>query len=206
MLPYIDFLVPIFVMSVFGAMGTAIGLASDVKSGLLERLRAMPSAVLAGCTLADVVRNVFVILLGQWCRVSDGFRVHTDLLGYLGGIALVLLFGYRSPGCSPAGLAVKDPETAQAAAFPIMAPLVFGHGVRARQSMASWLQPFAEHQPVSVTASAARSLMMGTPNNGHILQSLLWIIGIIAVAALGRSAVPTGHLIRQDQRLARSTR
>ena len=52
-LPYIDFLVPgIFVqMSVFGAMGTAIGLASDVKSGLLERFHALPmarSAVLAG--------------------------------------------------------------------------------------------------------------------------------------------------------------
>jgi ABC-2 type transport system permease protein/oleandomycin transport system permease protein len=114
-----------------------------------------------------------------------GFRVHTDLLGYLGGIALVLLFGYSlSWVFAGVGLAVKDPETAQAAAFPIMAPLVFASTVFVPASlMASWLQPFAEHQPVSVTASAARSLMMGTPNNGYILQSLLWIIGIIAVAA-----------------------
>ena len=189
-LPYIDFLVPgIFVqMSVFGAMGTAIGLASDVKSGLLERFHALPmarSAVLAGRTSADVVRNVFVILLVSGVAFLMGFRVHTDLLGYLGGIALVLLFGYSlSWVFAGVGLAVKDPETAQAAAFPIMAPLVFASTVFVPASlMASWLQPFAEHQPVSVTASAARSLMLGTPNNGYILQSLLWIIGIIAVAA-----------------------
>ena len=54
-LPYVDYLIPgIFVqMSVFGAMGTAVGLAADVKSGLLERFPALPmarSAVLAGRT------------------------------------------------------------------------------------------------------------------------------------------------------------
>ena len=98
-LPYIDFLVPgIFVqMSVFGAMGTAIGLATDVKSGLLERFHALPmarSAVLAGRTAADIVRNVFVIMLVSAVSFVIGFRIHTDVLGYLGGIALVLLFGY----------------------------------------------------------------------------------------------------------------
>ena len=38
-LPYVDYLIPgIFVqMTVFGAMGTAVGLAADVKSGLLNR-------------------------------------------------------------------------------------------------------------------------------------------------------------------------
>jgi hypothetical protein len=25
--------------------------------------------------------------------------------------------------------------------------------------------------------------MLGTPNNGYVLQALLWIVGIIAVAA-----------------------
>lgn len=189
-LPYIDFLVPgIFVqMSVFGAMGTAVGLAADVKSGLLERFQALPmarSAVLAGRTSADVVRNVFVILLVSGVAYLMGFRVQTDVFGYVAGIALILLFGYSlSWVFAGVGLAVKDPETAQAAAFPIMAPLVFASTVFVPANlMASWLQPFAEHQPVSVTASAARSLMLGTPDNGYIFQALLWIVGIIAVAA-----------------------
>jgi ABC-type multidrug transport system permease subunit len=50
-------------------------------------------------------------------------------------------------------------------------------------SMPSWLQPFAEHQPVSVVASAARSLMSGTPSDHYLPQALAWIVGIVAVAA-----------------------
>jgi ABC-type multidrug transport system permease subunit len=126
-----------------------------------------------------------VILLVSGVAFLIGFRVHTDVLGYLAGISIVLLFGYSlSWVFAGVGLAVKDPETAQAAAFPIMAPLVFASTVFVPANlMASWLQPFAEHQPVSVTATAARALMLGTPNDGAILQSLLWSVGIIAVAA-----------------------
>src|SRR3989475_5495580 len=42
--PYVDFLMPgIFVQTVmFGSLGTAIGLATDLKSGLLERFRTLP--------------------------------------------------------------------------------------------------------------------------------------------------------------------
>ncbi|HEY2965972.1 MAG TPA: ABC transporter permease, partial [Actinomycetota bacterium] len=79
-LPYVDYLIPgIFVqMSVFGAMGTAVGLAADVKSGLLERFQALPmarSAVLAGRTSADVVRNAFVMTLVSLVGFLVGFRV-----------------------------------------------------------------------------------------------------------------------------------
>src|SRR5919199_5912448 len=50
---YVDYLMPgIFVQTVvFGSLGAAIGLAADLKSGLLERFRSLPmarSAVLAG--------------------------------------------------------------------------------------------------------------------------------------------------------------
>ena len=66
--PYVDFLIPgVFVQTtVFGAIGSAVGLATDMKSGLLERFRSLPmarSAVLAGRTLADLARNVFVTAL-----------------------------------------------------------------------------------------------------------------------------------------------
>src|SRR5437016_12037762 len=41
--PYVDYLMPgIFVQTtVFGAIGTAVGLAGDLKSGLLERFRSL---------------------------------------------------------------------------------------------------------------------------------------------------------------------
>src|SRR5437773_2636859 len=82
------------------------------------------------------------------------------------------------------GLAVGDPETAQAAAFPILAPLVFASSAFvSTATMPGWLRAFAEHQPVSVTASAVRALLEGGPTTKYVLQSLAWIVAIIVVAA-----------------------
>jgi ABC-2 type transport system permease protein/oleandomycin transport system permease protein len=186
--PYVDYLMPgIFVQTtVFGAIGAAVGLATDLKSGLLERFRSLPmarSAVLAGRTTADLARNVFVAALMAVVGFAVGFRVHTSALGFLAGMLLVLLFGYvLSWVFATVGLAVGDPETAQAAAFPVMAPLVFASSAFVPVStMPSWLQPFAEHQPVSVTASAVRALMIGGPTTSYVLQSLAWCAAILLV-------------------------
>ena len=71
---YVDYLMPgIFVQTViFGAMSTAVGLAEDLHKGLIERFRALPmsrSAVLAGRTTADLVRNVFVVIADHGRRL-----------------------------------------------------------------------------------------------------------------------------------------
>jgi ABC transporter DrrB family efflux protein len=188
--PYVDFLIPgIFVQTtVFGAIATAIGLATDLKSGLLERFRSLPmarSAVLVGRTLADLSRNVFVVTLMALVGFAVGFRVHTNAVAFIGGLLLVLAFGYAMSWIfATVGLAVGDPETAQAAAFPVMAPLVFASSVFVPVfTMPGWLRPFAEHQPVSVTATAVRALVIGGPTASYVLQSLAWDVGILAVFA-----------------------
>ena len=183
--PYVDYLMPgIFVQTtVFGAIGTAIGLATDLKSGLLERFRSLPMA--RSAVLADLTRNVFVTALMVLVGFAVGFRVHTGALPFLFGMALVLLFGYAlSWVFATVGLAVGDPETAQAAAFPVMAPLVFASSAFVPvETMPGWLQPFAEHQPVSVTASAVRALVIGGPTTSYVLQSLAWSAPILLVFA-----------------------
>src|SRR5206468_11618334 len=187
-IPYVDFLMPgIFVQTVvFGSMAAAIGLATDMQSGLLERFRSLPmarSAVLAGRTLADLVRNVFVAFLMLVVGYAVGFRVHTNVPAFLFGILLVLLFGYvLSWIFATVGLMVGDPETAQAAAFPLMAPLVFASSAFVPvKSMPGWLQAFASHQPVSVTASAVRGLMVQGPVLSNALQSIAWSALILLV-------------------------
>ena len=193
-IPYVDFLIPgVFVQTAtFGALGAAIGLATDMKSGLLERFRSLPmarSAVLAGRTLADLARNVFVTALMAVVGFLVGFRVHTNPFSFLCGILLLLLFGYvLSWIFATVGLAVGDPETAQAAAFPILAPLVFASSAFVPvSSMPGWLQPFANHQPVSVTATAVRDLMIGPPIGGGttsaVLQSVGWCVALLLVFA-----------------------
>jgi ABC transporter DrrB family efflux protein len=186
--PYVDYLIPgIFVQTtVFGAIGSAVGLATDMKSGLLERFRSLPmarSAVLAGRTLADLARNVFVVALMAAVGFAVGFRVHTGALAFFVAMGLVLLFGYAlSWVFATVGLMVGDPETAQAAAFPVMAPLVFASSAFVPvASMPGWLQPFAEHQPVSVTASAVRALVIGGPTTSYLLQSVAWCVAILLV-------------------------
>ena len=188
--PYVDFLMPgVFVQTVvFGSLATAIGLAADMKSGLLERFRSLPmarSAVLAGRTLADLTRNVFVVLLMVSVGFMVGFRIHTNALALIAGILLLLFFGYAMSWIfATVGLALGDPETAQAAAFPVLAPLVFASTVFVPiDSMPGWLQVWAEHQPVSVTASAVRALVLGGPTASLVWQSLAWCGAILLVFA-----------------------
>src|SRR5205085_12321444 len=83
--PYVDFLMPgIFVQTVvFGAIATAIGLATDMKSGLMERFHALPmarSAVLTGRTLAELARNVSVVILMLVVGFLVGWRMHRNVL------------------------------------------------------------------------------------------------------------------------------
>jgi ABC transporter DrrB family efflux protein len=188
--PYVDFLIPgIFVQTaVFGAIAAAIGLAADLKTGVVERFHALPmarSALLVGRTTADLSRNVFVTLLMAAVGFAVGFRVHTNALAFLAGLAVLLFFGYAMSWIfATVGLAVGDPETAQAAAFPVMAPLVFASSAFVPvDTMPGWLQVFAEHQPVSVTASAVRALVLGGPTASYVLQSLAWSVGLLVVFA-----------------------
>src|SRR5438552_6430974 len=86
--PYVDVLMPgIFPQTVaFGAIAAAIGLSTDVKSGLMERFHSLPmarSAVLAGRTMADLIRNVFVVVLMMVVGFLVGWRIHTEVFGLL---------------------------------------------------------------------------------------------------------------------------
>ncbi len=187
---YVDYLMPgIFAQTVvFGAMGTAVGLATDLNAGLIERFRSLPmarSAVLAGRTTADMARNLFVVALMFAVGFLIGFRVHTGAVAALAGMALVVLFGYAFSWVFAAvGLAVRDAETAQAASFPVMAPLVFASTAFVPlRTMPGWLQPFAEHQPVSATVDAVRALVAGGPTVRPVLKALAWIAGILIVSA-----------------------
>lgn len=187
---YVDFLIPgIFVQTaVFGSMNTAIGLATDMQTGLMERFRSLPmarSAVLVGRTTADLARNVFVVALMTAVGFAIGFRIHAGVLAFLGGFLLVLAFGFAMSWIfAVVGMAVGDPETAQAAAFPVLAPLVFASAAFIPVStMPGWLQAFAQHQPVSKSAEAVRVLVLGGPAGSAVWQALAWDAGIVAVFA-----------------------
>ncbi|HEY6623188.1 MAG TPA: ABC transporter permease [Acidimicrobiales bacterium] len=185
---YVNYLMPgIFVQTVaFGAVSTSVGLAEDLQKGLIERFRALPmarSAVLAGRTTADLVRNVFVVIIVTIVGFAVGFRPSTGVLPYLAGIGIILLFAYAlSWGFAVVGLSASNSETAQVISFPILFPLIFASSAFVPVAfMPGWLQGFATYQPVSVVVSACRGLMIGGSTATWVIQALAWTIGLLAV-------------------------
>jgi ABC transporter DrrB family efflux protein len=185
---YVDYIVPaVFIEAVMiGGMATAIGLADDLGSGIIDRFRSLPmarSAVLAGRTLADLSRSVFSLALMVGLGLLVGFHFHGGIGAIIGGLALVIVFGYCfSWVYATIGLLTKDPETAQIAGILPFFVLVFASSaIVPVATMPGWLQPFARHQPVSITINAVRALLQGEPTHNWVWQSLAWSAGILVV-------------------------
>ncbi len=185
---YVDYIVPaVFIEAVMiGGMATAIGLADDLGSGIIDRFRSLPmarSAVLAGRTLADLARSVFSLALMVGLGLLVGFGFHAGAGSIAAGLALVIFFGYCFSWIyATIGLVTKDPETAQVAGILPFFILVFASSaIVPVATMPSWLQPFARHQPVSITINAVRALLQGEPTHHWVWQSLAWSAGILVV-------------------------
>ncbi len=185
---YIDFLLPgIFVQSVsFRATQTAVGLAEDLERGVVDRFRSMPmarSAVLAGRTLADLVRNVLIIGLMTVVGYIIGFRFGGGVVDALAAVAVVTAFGLALSWIFAfVALTVRGAEAAQSAGFVAIFPLVFASSVFVPvASMPDWLQAFAEISPVTLTADAARGFALGASTADSLPGALAWIGGILAV-------------------------
>lgn len=172
---YVDYLMPgIFVQTVvFGSVSTGIGLAEDMQTGLVDRFRSLPMsrmAVLGGRTLADLVRNTFVVLLMLVIGVAVGFRPHGGVPGIVLACGLVLAASFAlSWVFALVGMRSGNAEAAQAISFPVLFPLTFASSAFAPVSnMPGWLQVFAAHQPITLIIDAARGLMLG----GHDAATL----------------------------------
>ena len=187
---YVDYLMPgIFVQTLgFGAISTAIALAEDKGKGLLERLRSLPmsrSAVLAGRVLADTVRNLVIISLLVGIAFLVGFRTHTNVPMVLAGVGVMMLFGFALAWLfALIGLSVPNGEAAQAASFPLLAPLIFASNLFVdTKTMPSGLAAWARNQPVSATANAVRAAMLGGPTATKVVIAVAWSVGLALVLA-----------------------
>jgi len=185
---YVDYLIPGILAQtvVFGSTQTGVGLAEDLSRGMIDRFRSLPmarSAVLAGRTLSDTARNLFVVCLMLVVGFLVGFRIHTGVIPALGAVALALAFGLAFSWISAfIGLSVRDVESAQAAGFVWVFPLVFASSAFVPvDTMPGWLQTFADINPVTVTVNALRALTLGGPTARPVLESLAWIAGILLV-------------------------
>jgi ABC-2 type transport system permease protein/oleandomycin transport system permease protein len=187
---YVDFLMPGIIAQTmsFGGFVTALGLAEDLKKGLIDRFRSLPmarSAVLAGRTLADVPTNLLSLAVMVTVGLIAGFSFNASALEIVGGVALMLLFGYAFSWIFALfGLVASSPEAAQAFGFITVFPLTFiSSAFVPVESMPSGLQEFAEVNPVTVIVDAMRALWLGAPAGNSVWGAVAWSIGMIAVFA-----------------------
>jgi ABC transporter DrrB family efflux protein len=198
---YVQFLMPgIFVQNaIFGSTATAIGLAEDLKKGLIDRFRSLPmarSAVLAGRTTADIVKNFLLVVVMVTIGYLVGFRFEKGVLGALGVVVLVLAVGFTFSWISATiGLAIKQVEAVQAAIFTLIFPIVFVSAAFVPVAgMSHLLQPIAAHNPVTYWCDLARYLSIGqvaildaaTGLPKYTLQELVtysvgWILLLLAI-------------------------
>ncbi|MCH7541861.1 ABC transporter permease [Patescibacteria group bacterium] len=189
---YINFLLPgIIVQSVlFGASQASVGIATDMSSGLVDRLRSLPinrAAFISGRVLADTIRNIFVVSVMIGVGFLIGFRFEDGPISAFIAVALVVSFGFAFSWISVAiGLFVKNSEAAQPAGFIWIFPLVFASSIFVPvQTMPEWLQVFARNQPVTKITQAVRSFTAGGPHDA-LIPVLIWM-SVITILFLGIS-------------------
>ena len=185
---YVNYLMAgIFVQTVaFGAVTTGVGLAEDLKRGLVDRFRSLPmsrSAVLTGRTIADLVRNAFVVLVMLLVGLLVGFRPEAGPLGWAGSVGLLLLlsFSFSWIGATVA-LLLRSVEAVQSAGFVWLFPLTFASSAFVQtDNMPGPLRLFAENQPITLSVDTVRGLLLDQPVGSEGWQALAWCLAILLV-------------------------
>src|SRR5260370_3535441 len=170
----------IFVQTViFGSTTTGVGMAQALEKGLIDGFRSLPmakSAVLTGRTIADLVRNLFVVIVMLVVGLIVGFRPSGSPLAWLAAVGLILLVSFAFSWISAViGLLVHSVEAAQSAGFIWLFPLTFASSAFLPvASMPTWLRAFAEHQPSPVFVDSVRALLLGHPVASPLCQRPPW--------------------------------
>ena len=197
---YREFLMAgIFAQTVlFGSSFTAVGLAYDMQKGIVDRFRTLPisrSAVIMGRTLADVVYNLAALLVTAVAGLLVGWRVPGGFFEALLGFALLLLFAYSvSWAMAWIGLLVPSFEVVYNASYLVIFPAVFiADTFVPYENLPGALRVFAEWNPVSALARAARELFGNLPPGAPapapwplrhpVVYTLIWAAAVVAVFA-----------------------
>lgn len=186
---YLDFVVPgvILTCAGFGASSVAVSVNRDVTLGAMRRFRTMPitpSTVLAGHVIASVLRNLVATAIVILVALAIGFRptaTAPEWLGVLGLVALWILAITALFACI--GLVSGSPEAANGYGFILLFLPYLSSAFVPIETMPSWLQPLATHQPMGPLVDSLRALLIGV-GEAPVLVSLAWSVGIIAVAGV----------------------
>lgn len=195
--PYVDFLVPGFVLTSVLITGTSVaaGVAEDFEQGVFDRLRSLPAprlALVGGRVLGDSVIVAWSTAVTAAMGFLVGFRLHSGLGAALIGYGLCLACGFAFLWMFVCmGLVARNAQAAQGMSMLVYLVIFVSSAYVRVDTLPGWMQPVAEHQPITIMANAVRSLALGNPalaGLGHtttywVVLSLVWSAGIMVVFA-----------------------
>ncbi|MFC5265558.1 ABC transporter permease [Kribbella qitaiheensis] len=181
---YINYVVPgiLLLTTGYGASNTAMAVADDMTSGMIDRLRSLPIrsfAVLTGHVTASVARNAISTAIVLLASLAMGFRPNAGPLDWLGATGLLLLYVVALSWLAAAlGVIAKSVESASTLSFFMLFVPYLSSAFVQVETMPAFLRPISEHQPITPVIETVRSLLTGTSLNGTGWVALAWCTGL----------------------------
>jgi ABC-2 type transport system permease protein len=191
---YVTYVVPgvILLCAGFGSATTAVSVSQDMTGGLMDRLRSMNvsgKAVLAGHVTASVARTAVSIELVFLVAAVLGFEPSAGPLDWLAVAGVLLAFVIAVSSLAVAiGLLAKSPEAANGFTFFVTFLPYASSGFVPVRTMPSWIQGFAQRQPITPITETLRGLLLGTGVGSNPWQALAWC-GAVTATSVAVSSV-----------------
>jgi len=199
---YANYVVPglIVLCAGFGAGTTAVAVATDMSSGIVDRFRSMPIAgwsVLAGQVAASLVRNLLATALVIGAGLAVGWRPTGGPLAWIGALAMIVAFILALSWLAACfGLLVSSPEAANGATYGLMFLPYLSSAFVPASTMAAGLRPFAANQPFTPVIETMRGLWMGHTSTGAAVGHEALLAGLYCAAILILAATAASWLFR----------
>lgn len=174
-------------LGMFGAAGVGFSLISELRMGVIERLRVTPVsrvALLFGRALRDmfsiVVQSLILILIS----LPFGLSIHP--LGVVVVLLLIGLIGLLTASIAYAvALAVKSEDSYAPIVFTATLPILLLSGVLLPMSIApQWLQDIAAVNPLLYAVDAARHIFLGNLGDPSVAKGVIVLAGLCAAAVV----------------------
>jgi ABC-2 type transport system permease protein len=185
---YVDYVVPGIILTCagFGASSTAVYVANDMRTGIIDRFRTMPlraGAVLTGHVVASVLRNLIATAIVIGVGVLVGFRPSANAWEWIGLAGLIALYILAITYLFAAiGLAAGSPEGANGYGFVLLFLPYLSSAFVPVASMPEWLQPVAANQPITPIVETIRGLLTTAPVEGEAWWAIGWCLVILVIA------------------------
>lgn len=188
---YVNYVVPgiLLLCAGFGSAGTAVSVCTDMVNGIVDRFRSMQvasSAMLTGHVVASLARNLVATGVVIGVGLAVGWRPAAGPAQWAAAIGLLVLFVLAVSWLSAAlGLLAGSPETANGFTFLVLFLPYVSSAFVPVSTMPSFLQGFAEHQPVTPVIETMRGLLVGGPIGSDGWLAVGWCLLILAVSWTG---------------------